>query len=180
MVRTLASLIAALFLFMPAFAQSLRTQVQIFRMLDKADWNGDGDVTRQEFKDYRANEFPRLNRNQDNYISKVDIPLVDPDRVAVELSESLISDFDTDGDGKVSRREFDAGPTLTFNRIDTDGNGIASRYEIAAARAAVKSEAPADNVLTEPLQLEPNDLTKIQPPTGEPDERFARDNRSPE
>jgi Ca2+-binding EF-hand superfamily protein len=108
-------------------------------MLEKSDFNKDGDVTRQEFKDYRSSEFPRLNTNQDNFISSADLPPVVEERVIVDISKEMIEDFDTDGDGKVSRREFDAGPTLAFNRIDGDGNGIASRYEIVAARSAASS-----------------------------------------
>lgn len=180
MTRTLACLAAALCLAPQAFAQSHHSTEQVFRMLETADFNKDGDVTRQEFKNYRSNEFMRLNRNQDNYISAKDIPLIDPSRVAVEISEDLIADFDTDKDGKVSRREFDAGPTLTFNRIDEDGNGIASRYEIAAARAAMKRHEPSeDAIIHAPLKVEPaTDPAETQLPTCEDDECFRRRDRS--
>jgi Ca2+-binding EF-hand superfamily protein len=136
MTRTLACLAAVLCLAPAASAQTCRAQKQVFRMLEKSDINRDGDVTRIEFRDYRASEFPRLNRNQDNYISSADLPSLLEEKVIVDITREMIEEFDTDGDMKVSRREFDAGPTLAFNSIDRDGNGIATRYEIVAARSA--------------------------------------------
>lgn len=137
--RTLACLALVLCVSPTALAQELRLNDQILKMVENADANNDGDVTRQEFKDYRLNEFPRLNRNQDNYLSKADMPVTFRGHIDIALTDELIADFDSDGDGKISRREFDAGPTRAFNLIDKDGNGIATRYEIAAARAALKN-----------------------------------------
>jgi hypothetical protein len=148
MIRTIACLAAISSLAAQAsFAQEPATQNQaaqnqtkrvderVIQMLEKSDINRDGDVTRQEFKDYRNTEFPRLNRNQDDYISKADFAMIPRGKFGPDVSPDLIDDFDANKDGKVSRKEFDEGPTLAFNRIDRDHNGIATRYEIALAQS---------------------------------------------
>jgi hypothetical protein len=112
-----------------------RLAVGLLGEIEKADINGDGDVTRQELKDARSAEFPRIDRNQDGFISETDIPYAIKGRVDASTIGRVISEFDGDGDKKVSRREFDAAPTLAFNQVDKDGNGIASRYELVAMRS---------------------------------------------
>jgi hypothetical protein len=112
-----------------------RLAIGLLGEIEKADINGDGDVTRQELKDARAAEFPRLDRNQDGFVSEADIPYKVKGRVDASTVARVVSEFDGDGDRKVSRKEFAAAPTVAFNQVDKDGNGIASRYELVAMRS---------------------------------------------
>ena len=106
---------------------------------EEADANGDGVVSREEYRNARAKKFSRLDRNGDGYFDVADVP---KRRVARqsggERIEQLREQFDTDGDKRISESEFANGPTLAFDRADTDKNGQLSTQEIEAAKAALQ------------------------------------------
>ena len=109
------------------------------QMLQKADTNGDGIVTRAEFTAARDRLFTRLDRNGDGYLTKDDAP----PRLAARrkgqgsgLAQAMAM-LDKDGDGRVSRAEFVDGPGLIFQRADTNHDGVVDAAELAAFRSAV-------------------------------------------
>lgn len=51
--------------------------------------------------------------------------------------------FDTDGDGKVTRDEFNAGHAKMFGMMDTDGDGVLSGDEIDCPRMGSRGGATA-------------------------------------
>jgi len=110
------------------------------RILDTADANKDGRITQDEYRAARASLFSKLDRNGDGFIDKQDkrrrlrTQKEGEDRLAEFMSE-----YDTDGDGRISQAEFDNHPMLGFERADTDKNGELSAQEIAAAKAALKN-----------------------------------------
>jgi Ca2+-binding EF-hand superfamily protein len=107
------------------------------QMLERADANGDGAVTREEFTQARAKLFERLDRNEDGFWTKDDTPRLVARRGRGErIGQALIA-LDKDGDGKVSREEFVNTPGLMFARADRNGDGTVDAQEMAAFRAAV-------------------------------------------
>jgi Ca2+-binding EF-hand superfamily protein len=129
------SVLSAALLSTPASAQ--RRGEGIF---ERADANNDGSVTREEFLAARAAQFARLDRNSDGYIDSRDIPK----RLAQRRQQQgggdfMASQFDADGDGKVSKQEFIDGPTLIFDRADADKNEVLDPKELAAAKEAAKA-----------------------------------------
>jgi Ca2+-binding EF-hand superfamily protein len=112
-------------------------------MFDKADANGDGSITREEFRAGRVEQFGRFDRNGDGYLDSNDIPK----RVLARRQqnggggEMLSGQFDANGDGKVGKEEFINGPTLIFDRADADGNDVLDSKELAAAKEAAKAAA---------------------------------------
>jgi Ca2+-binding EF-hand superfamily protein len=58
---------------MAARAVSAARQPDLGQMLQNADQNGDGIVTRAEFDEARSKMFSRLDRNGDGYLSKEDL-----------------------------------------------------------------------------------------------------------
>jgi Ca2+-binding EF-hand superfamily protein len=109
-------------------------------MFERADANNDGSVTREEFVAARAKQFTKFDRNSDGYIDSNDVPK----RLAARRQQNgggdfLAGQFDSDGDGKVSKEEFVNGPTLIFDRADADKNNVLDPKELAAAKEAAKA-----------------------------------------
>lgn len=121
----------------PAMAQQ-RDGGRMLEQLEKADANGDGAVSRQEFTSFRAAQFTRMDRNGDGFITDTDIPRFVQNRLPPEMSgDNMRATFDANKDGKVSQSEFVNGPSLVFDRTDTNGDGAVARTELEAARAAL-------------------------------------------
>lgn len=98
------------------------------RMLQSADRDGDGMVTRAEFASSRQAVFDRLDRNRDGVLDGADRAGVRP--VPARLRDA-VAGADRNGDGRITRAEFAAAPTPLFDRADTDGNGVVDAYEMA-------------------------------------------------
>lgn len=108
------------------------------QMLEKADADGDGNITKAEFTDARAKIFARLDRNGDGYLTKDDVPSFAARRNAnggrLQQAELML---DKDGDGRISRDEFVNSPSLLFDRADTNHDGVVDKNELAAFKAAM-------------------------------------------
>jgi len=114
----------------PAVAQSLMSDTAA--LLAQADRNRDGSVSRAEFIATRAGQFDRIDTNGDGGLSAAELAALAPgqaERMAIRLG---FGQFDTNRDGRLSRTEFDAGPTPAFDRIDADRDGVASARELEA------------------------------------------------
>jgi hypothetical protein len=120
---------------MAARAVAQQRQPDPSRIFDSADTNADGVITREEFHAARERMFVRLDRNGDGYIDTDDLSgrLAGRQKSQERLAE-LVTQLDRDGDGRVSKAEFVAGPTPLFDRADTDHNGELSKEEVAAIR----------------------------------------------
>jgi Ca2+-binding EF-hand superfamily protein len=122
----------------PSMAQTMRRGGE--GMFERADANDDGSVTREEFVAARGQQFTRLDRNSDGYLDSNDVPK----RLAERRKQNGGGEmhggqFDTDGDGKVSKDEFINGPTVIFDRADADKNNVLDAKELAAAKEAAKA-----------------------------------------
>ena len=102
--------------------------------LASADGDGDGTITRVELEKARATAFTRLDQNNDGALDANDVPPRLRRMMAGRLAEGL-SAFDTDHDGRVSRREFIHGPSAAFTTADADRDGRVTSAELSRARA---------------------------------------------
>jgi len=113
------------------------------RMMDqmaKADTDRDGNVSKTEFLTYRAQQFDRLDRDDNDVLTDDDLPRMA--RIA-EMIKQRTAGMDADGNGMITRAEFTNGPTTAFDMADANNDGVVATAELQAARA--KFEAMAKN-----------------------------------
>ena len=101
-------------------------------MLDNADANHDGKITRQEFTDARAALFAKLDRNSDGVVDDAD----GGGRQGGQRTAAIRERLDTNDDGKISKDEFLNSPSLLFSKFDADKNDVLDSKELEAARGA--------------------------------------------
>ena len=130
---------AALAFARPAIAQT-NVSAQAIERLRQADVNRDGVVSRQEFVNYRAQQFGRLDRNGDGYITNTVIPRALARRAPAGMSpQEMVVQFDANGDGRVSQSEFVNGPTPAFDVVDANNDNVATEAEFNAAAQNVRA-----------------------------------------
>lgn len=115
----------------PAPAQSWDPILQLLTSFNGIDANGDGVITRAEYRTAQALRWPQLDRSGDGYLTEGDFPHVALGRARTQLAE--IADLDTNGDGRISRDEFLTGPAPLFRRADLNADDVLTRSEVEAA-----------------------------------------------
>lgn len=124
------------------------------RQFDPAAWlarfdvNADGKVTRDEF---RGNDqvFARLDNNGDGAITPDELGAMQARRDRANAGaggeggrrftdpawrwQMMLQRFDQDGDGKLTRAEFQGAPRV-FMRLDQDGDGVLTEEEASRIR----------------------------------------------
>ncbi len=108
--------------------------------IQRADKNNDGIITREEVIAMRKDIFQRMDRNKDGYVSSDDTPPILQSRFERAFTQ-LRTQFDKDGDGRVSRSELMDAPMPAFALGDTNQDGQLDQEEIAALRAR-QADAP--------------------------------------
>ena len=102
-------------------------------MLARLDTNGDGKVTRAEY----GAPFDRLDANKDGFIDATERAALPQGGPGGGGNGGRMARLDRDGDGKLSRAEFEA----PFARIDTNNDGVVDASERDAVRARLGAGA---------------------------------------
>jgi hypothetical protein len=113
-------------------------QVREGALLEKADTNHDGKVTRQEFDTARAALFARLDANSDGVVDDADSGNHPQASQRAAAAAAVRQRLDSNGDGKISKEEFVGSPSLLFKQFDADHNDVLDAKELEAARGAIK------------------------------------------
>jgi Ca2+-binding EF-hand superfamily protein len=85
-----------------------------------ADYNGDGRISREEFRNQAANVAFAADKNKDGDIDEAEFKLTPEQRKAM----------DKNGDGKVSVEEFQEGQMAGFDELDKNGDGFLDANEM--------------------------------------------------
>ena len=115
------------------------------QMLEKADANKDGVVTREEYHEARMAMFAKLDRNDDGFIDQEDAPKFRRrgNGDGGERMDALKQELDRDSDGRISREEFANGPLLVFEKADSNKDGKLDSAEIDAFKKFVEEAKAA-------------------------------------
>lgn len=132
-------LIPAVMLMATATAAAAQDVSSMLGSLSEADVNRDGSITRAELVTSRANNFQRFDRNQDGVLSLTDIPAFLRSSSTGEQFKQLLTQFDANRDGKVTRDEFVNGPTTFFDMADANHDNVVARAELDAAVAKARA-----------------------------------------
>jgi hypothetical protein len=98
-----------------------------------ADANGDGLVSKAEFIAARDARFDVLDTNHDGFLVRDEMAAAAPGLRGRMMLPVMFPQFDSNGDGKVSRQEFSAAPAPGFDMADANGDGMVSPAEAKAA-----------------------------------------------
>lgn len=111
-------------------------------MLMMADANHDGTITRAEFDAAHGAHFAQMDANHDGSLQASEMPQWgDHGGAAPAGSAAPAMRGDANGDGVLSRAEFDAQGARMFDRIDADHNGSITQAEITAMQQAHAAHA---------------------------------------
>lgn len=121
----------------PSIAQA-NSDKFVSRMME-ADANGDHQVSRNEMSIWRKAQWTRIDRNQDGYFSKQDLPRFAQSKWENGRPLELRQMYDTNNDGRISRYEFLNRPMAMFDRADSNGDNVVTRAEIDLAAANIKA-----------------------------------------
>lgn len=104
----------------------------------QADSNGDGLISRAEFAAARSARFAQMDRNGDGVVSNDDFGRIAQFRPeAGKRLATLIAQADANGNGKVTKAEFEMSPMPIFDLIDANRDGKVDKAELAAGRERI-------------------------------------------
>lgn len=88
----------------------------------RADTNHDGVVSREEFLGARAAQFDRFDADHDGNLDQADAEAL-PERTG-GMFQWMERTADANGDGRISRDEFNNMPARGFERMDANQDGV--------------------------------------------------------
>jgi Ca2+-binding EF-hand superfamily protein len=133
--------LAILFLSVPAFAELPGTDLLADLVIKQFDQDHDSKVDINEWQNGSNEGFDEMDTDHDGFITESEIDnLVEPlseefPRVAaiacVALIKKILFTFDTDGDHRISKAEYEKGCKDLFTMLDGNHDGVLTKAELA-------------------------------------------------
>ena len=121
------SFIAAAAITATAFALPVRaegaTAQDAGSLIEQADTNGDGNVSKAEFLARRSEAFADLDADGSGGLTQSEFELAVSERVK-RFSGRAFGKVDADGNGAISQAEWDQSPARAFDKLDRNGDGV--------------------------------------------------------
>jgi Ca2+-binding EF-hand superfamily protein len=124
-----------------ALAQAATPNAMASAIFSKLDADQDGAVTMAEMAEHKTAQFTRADRNSDGIVDPTEMAAI-RDRMAKRVAAAKastdlgLSRLDSDGDAALSLAEYTAR-TPIFVLMDGDGDGAITRSEFDRVRAAI-------------------------------------------
>ncbi len=113
--------------------------------MEELDLNQDGNISKDEISQHRADKFISADTNGDNLVSAEEFAAfseMERERKRIERQNRRFEKLDANGDGVVTAEEHasvaDARMDKMFARIDTDGDGLITEAEREAAKEKMR------------------------------------------
>ena len=103
------------------------------------DLHGDGKITREEFMAVRAVCFARYDTHATGMLTRAEVKRFFPPPQADRI-DATFSRLDLDGDGLISREEFDRESARLFQQADTNRIGVIAGPNLSALDAALRDD----------------------------------------
>jgi hypothetical protein len=95
------------------------------------DANGDGKVSRGEFRTAKEKEFRKMDKNRDGVVTSGELATAvdahEGDKAAFRAQWKVM---DLNEDGRISKSELSSGIYTAFSEMDADKDGALSRQEL--------------------------------------------------
>lgn len=129
------------------------------------DADGDGKVSRAEYDATRTQRFAQTDENSDaalsadeyvnEYAARLDRDIADARKDFIAQTHTRFRSLDNDGDGGVSRAEYDESGNRMFTQLDRNKDGRVAASDPEPAPRAAKAEERAKVANAKPVRARP-------------------------